>query len=414
MKKVMVLGAGRGQIPIMHLCHKYGWFVLVVSPVGNYPGLKVADEICFENVADKESVLKIAKEKGINAIITDQLDAGVGTCAYVAEKLGLNGNSFEVAEKFTDKYIMRVAALKSEINVPDSVSVSSIEELSQALEKHHSIKFPMMIKPVDNAASKGVYRVDNIEELNNKFDISRSYSKKGKVIVEQFIEGVEYVVEAYTHNNITHNLCVGHRDYFQIPGTFIPNATVFRDAESANTALENRLKYINKKLVESFGLTFGITHAEYLYSEIEDKIYLVEVAARGGGVFISSHLIPGSCGINANELLVRDALNIPGDFNIELKSGAAGYFCYLTPKGVVSKLEGIESVSNISGVIEPFFDNIELGMVTNDIKDKSSRKGPILIQGNTKDECYQIIESVKEKINIKVMSDGIEKDIIWH
>ena len=414
MKKVMVLGAGRGQIPIMNLCHKYGWLVLAVSPMGNYPGLKIADKIYYENVMDREAVLRIAQEENISAIITDQLDAGVATCAYISEKLGLNGNSTEVAERFTDKFTMRNAAQKSGIAVPHSVCVSNMDEAIRALVAQPKLKFPLMIKPVDNAASKGVYRVNNIAELNDKFESSKSYSQKGKVIIERFIEGVEYVVEAYTHNSITHNLCIGHRDYFQIPNTFIPNATVFRDADSATSELEIRLKVINKKMVENFGLRFGITHAEYLYNELEDEIYLVEVAARGGGVFISSHLIPWASGVDANNLLVRDALGIQGEFNIKLKTGAAAYFCYLTPEGVVTTLEGMDRVVNIPGVIESFFDNIELGMMSADITDKSSRKGPILVHGRNKEECYSIIEAVKREINIKVMCEGKEKDILWH
>ena len=101
MNNVMVLGAGRGQIPIMNLCHKYGWNVIAISPKGDYPGLEIADEVSYINVKDYESVLNLAREKEISAILTDQLDAGVMTAAYVAENMGLNGITTKVAEKFT-------------------------------------------------------------------------------------------------------------------------------------------------------------------------------------------------------------------------------------------------------------------------------------------------------------------------
>ena len=413
MNNVMVLGAGRGQIPIMNLCHKYGWNVIAISPKGDYPGLEIADEVSYINVKDYESVLSLAREKEISAILTDQLDAGVMTAAYVAENMGLNGITTKVAEKFTNKFIMRKAAEQIGINVPFCVCVSCVEEAEAAIKDNQILNFPLMMKPVDSAASRGVYKVQDIDHLKKKFELSKNYSKSGKVILEQFINGKEFVVEAYTHNYKVCNLVVGYREYFNIPETFIPSATIFLDSKSATDDLSIRLKETNQKLVSGFGLKFGISHAEFLYDELNDKIYLVEVAARGGGVFISSDLIPAASGVNANDLLVRDVLGLKVDESIKISKGAAAYFCYLTPVGVVSSLNGIEKVNSVSGVIKGFFDNISLGMETKLITDKSSRKGPILVSGETVEECYNVIEKVKKVIDIKVKTKEEIKDVIW-
>ena len=413
MNNVMVLGAGRGQIPIMNLCHKYGWNVIAISPKGDYPGLEIADEVSYINVKDYESVLNLAREKEISAILTDQLDAGVMTAAYVAENMGLNGITTKVAEKFTNKFIMRKAAEQIGINVPFCVCVSCVEEAEAAIKDNQILNFPLMMKPIDSAASRGVYKVQDIDHLKKKFELSKNYSKSGKVILEQFINGKEFVVEAYTHNYKVCNLVVGYREYFNIPETFIPSATIFLDSKSATDDLSIRLKETNQKLVSGFGLKFGISHAEFLYDELNDKIYLVEVAARGGGVFISSDLIPAASGVNANDLLVRDVLGLKVDESIKISKGAAAYFCYLTPVGVVSSLNGIEKVNSVSGVIKGFFDNISLGMETKLITDKSSRKGPILVSGETVEECYNVIEQVKKVIDIKVKTKEEIKDVIW-
>lgn len=207
---------------------------------------------------------------------------------------------------------------------------------------------------------------------------------------------------------------VGHRDYFQIENTFIPNATVFVDAKSAKSNLEERLKNTNKRLVEGFGLNFGITHGEYIYSLEEDKIYLVEIAARGGGVFISSDLIPAACGINADDLLVRDVLGIQNEEKFHIRRGSSAYFCYLVPEGEVVALENTDKIDGMPGVIRAFFDNIELGMKSGSITDKSSRKGPILVHGMNKQDCYDAIDKVKAVLNIKIKTEEGVKDIIWH
>ncbi len=410
-KKTMVIGGGRGQIPIMNLCHKYGYDVLAVSPKGNYPGLNIADDVLYADVRDYDKILATAKEKDVRGVLTDQLDVGVYTAALVSEKLHLNGISTNVASRFTNKFIMRKAAEEAGINVPHNQLLKSLDDLDKVIEY---LQFPLIMKPVDSDASRGVYKVNNRDEIRSHYPITKSYSKADEIILEEFITGKEYVVEAYTSNYVVNNLVVGHRDYFEIDGAFIPCATVFSDAHSADSLLEERIKEINSKLVSSFGLPFGITHAEYLHDEKTDEIYLVEIAARGGGVFISSDLIPLACGVDANDLYVRNALGLPCDNKIEISTGASAYFCYLTPEGTVSRINNTDQIMSITGVHKAFFDNIEIGMKTASIKDKSSRKGPILVKGKSKKDCYDTISKVKKILDIKVITNNGEEDIRWN
>ena len=51
-----------------------------------------------------------------------------------------------------------------------------------------------------------------------------------------------------------------------------------------------KLARLNSDMVETMGLPFGITHAEYKY--YNGEFYLIEIAARGGGTRISSDIVP--------------------------------------------------------------------------------------------------------------------------
>lgn len=412
MKKVMILGAGRGQIPLMNFCHKYGAYVIAVSPKGNYPGFKVCDEFFYEDIKNKEAILTKAQSLSIDAIITDQLDQSVPSVAYVAEKMGLPGISYNVALKFSDKFNMRSAAKEIGINVPESCLIKRVEDAIDAIKKQH-LKFPLIMKPVDGSASNGVFKVDSVDEIAKHLDNTLKFSKSRTAILEQFIDGNEYVVEAYTHNYVVHNLMVGHRDYFDVPGCFIPSATVFQDSEHVESELEQQLKSVNETIVKGFGLKFGITHGEFLVEKKSGKIYLVEIAARGGGVFISSEIIPAATGVNANELLVKDALGIYDD-QIAIKKGAAAYFCYLLHEGEIVKIDGCEAVEQTKGVRKAFFDNIEVGMHIDSITDKSSRKGPIIVEGNCKTDCYNIIEDIRPILQIETEKNGEIQGIVWN
>lgn len=411
MKKVMVIGAGRGQIPVMELCRSYGWKVVVVSPKGDYPGFQYADEVVYEDVRNKEAVLEYARNNQISAIVTDQLDAGVQTVAYVAENLNLPGIGLNVAKKFTNKFVMRQEAEKAGIHVPKNCLVDEMDEIPQKIKE---MKFPLIMKPVDSAASCGVFKVESVEDIQKHFGYTKSFSSDGRVIIEEFIVGREFVVESFVNDGKVTNLIVGHRDYFDIEGTLIPNATVFCDAESCETLVEKKVLEENTKLIEAYGMSFGITHGEYLYDERDGKVYLVEIAARGGGVFISSDIIPLACGVNANDLLVKKALGLAVEENIRLKKGAAAYFCYLTPEGKVIKIEGTEKVEQSRGVYKAYFDNVELGMTTASIRDKTSRKGPIIVYATDKKGCYEVIDKVKAQLEIIIQTSKGNENIIWN
>ncbi len=409
-KKIMVLGASRGQVNLINLLHKYNCYVIGVSPKGNYAGISLVDEMAYLDVRDAKGILDYARQNQVEGILTDQLDEAVFSVAYVAENLGLKGIGTKTAEKFTNKFTMREFAKIAGINVPKSVCIQCKEQIK---EKIKDLGFPLMVKPLDSSASRGIFKANSLEDILNNYEYCVSYSKSKQVIIEQFIEGEEYVVQAFTHNKKTNNLIIGKRGYFNIEGTFIPNQTLFVDAGSANS-LQKRILRENDKLIKSFDLNFGITHSEWLYNAKEDKIYLVEIAARGGGVFTSSHIIPKASGVNANELLVKEVLGLEIlDSEFKTTRGSSAYLCYLLPKGTIRTIKGIDDVLSLDGVDTAFFDNVSEGMEIISNLDKSSRKGPIIIFGKSPNECYQTIEKIKAVLQIEVETEEGLKPIIW-
>jgi|LFRM01.1.fsa_nt_gb biotin carboxylase len=399
-EKIIILGAGRGQVPLINICKEYGLETIVISIDGDYPGFSIADKIYKVDVKDKESVLSIAKDEGVIGIVTTEVEVAVPTAAWVSDRLQLPSIGYPVSLKFRNKHIMRQEAEKVGIDVPKYSATSSIEEATSLAEK---IGYPLVIKPVDSSSSRGVFKIQNNDELILYFNESVKHSSLNEVLIEEFVPGQEYVVEAFTNNFQVTNLIIGHRDYFDIPDAFIPKASVFIDANSARSDVEKRILEVNKKLVTKFGLKFGITHAEYIYNEQTDTIYLVEIAARGGGVRISSDLIPLGCGINAEKLLVEAVLGkIEENKTIKLTKGSSAYFTYLLPEGKIVRIESAEKIEEIEGVHRAFFDNIHVGMNIPKASDKSSRKGPILVYGKTKKECYDVIDKVKNVLKIEV------------
>jgi biotin carboxylase len=410
-KKIMVLGASSCQIPIMLEARSMGLEVITASVAGEYPGFNVADKAYIVDVRDKEKILSIAKEEKIDGIITDQTDIPVKSVAYVAEKMGLPGIGYECANWFTDKFQMRKKCDSLGIPVPKYLKAKTFKEAFQAIEY---IGFPAILKPVDSQGSRGVKKVENILQLERAFQDALWYSASKNVIVEEYFQGHEVVIQGFIADGKFTNLSIGDRKYFNFDRLFIPSRTLFPSVIKKEQR-QNLLR-INEKLIKSINPSFGITHSEYLVDTETGQFKLVETAIRGGGVYISSDLVPMASGININRLLLKNVIGIrTDDINLkEIRNKASAYICFYLPTGIVMKIHGLKRLKKIKGIKKINFENIKVGEKIDKIIDKTMRLGPILIAGENRTELNYIIEKIENTLIILVKTPtGKIGKIIW-
>ena len=103
MKKLMILGAGVYQVPLIKQAKKMGIYTIVVSIKGKYPGFSLADKVYYEDITNYKKILEIAKAEKIDGIMTAGTDVAVITIGYVCDKLHLKGLSMKSAERATNK-----------------------------------------------------------------------------------------------------------------------------------------------------------------------------------------------------------------------------------------------------------------------------------------------------------------------
>jgi carbamoyl-phosphate synthase large subunit len=408
-----VIGAGRGQINLMEICQKRNFEVIAISREGNYPGFDVAERSYKIDVRDKEKVLQAAKEEKIVGIMTDQLDAGVPTVAYVAEKMGLPGIGYDCSLKFTNKYLMKQEAQKLGVDIPELSIALTLEEACREAER---IGFPVVIKPIDQEGSRGVVKVNNRAELEENFASTLGSTLTGYILIEKFISGIEYIPLGFVQNYKYTNLIISQYYPFDVPNFFIPKMKIAKDTKFVSNAVEEKIIQTTDKLVQGFGMRLGVVQAEYLYNEVENKLYLVEIAARGGGMFTSSDLVPLACGINVNELLVDLATGKTKEIDLaKLRTGVAGYLCFALPECTITAIENADKLLDIPGIYRVYLDTIHVGKTIGKMKDKSMRFGPIIFYGETESDCMQSLARVKETLKIRGKTvDGEEiEGILW-
>ena len=89
MKKILMLGGNFLQMTAIKRAKELGYYVISVDYLPNNPGHKYSDEYHNISTIDKEAVLKLAREKQIDGILSYASDVSAPTAAYVAEKLNL-------------------------------------------------------------------------------------------------------------------------------------------------------------------------------------------------------------------------------------------------------------------------------------------------------------------------------------
>ncbi|MFO7900223.1 MAG: ATP-grasp domain-containing protein, partial [Planctomycetota bacterium] len=344
-KTVFILGAGTCQVPVIERARADGHRVLVASLPGPYPGLALADETLEVDVRDREAILEFARARQVDAVLTNQTDLPVPTAAYVAEQLGLPGIGLDAARRFTDKYVMRAAAARCGASPIAFHKTASADEAARLAA---DMSFPLVVKPVDNQGSRGVAKVGSLDDLPERFAAARDYAASGEVVIEEYFEGREVAVDGLLLNGRFQSFSLGDVSFFDIPGKFIPKSIRYPSRLPAE--LQDAVRRANAAIVKKLGLPFGLTHAEYRVREDTGELCLLEIAARGGGMFISSDIVPLCCGIEPEDILLRLHLGESVEMPDASFDRAAGFYCFAPPPGRLVAVSGLDEAGELPGV----------------------------------------------------------------
>ena len=429
-KIVLVIGAGPFQLALVQKASQLCDVVLAAPVITEAFKPYIADELLVD-VRDFESILAFADGgnrfgRRVDGVITDETDIPVYTVARVAEALGLPGIAPDVAHLFTNKSLMRSKMAELGIKVLPNKTVTTLEE---AVSFYGEIGGTVIIKPVDAQGSRGVQLCHSTEELHAKFPEAARWSTTDEVIVERYATGREFVIEGLALDYQFCNLCIGDTVYFDIEDSLSARERTF--PTTAPDDLRDRALELNTRIITGFGLKQGITHSEFVMEG--DDIFLIETAARGGGAFISSDLIPLSCGLQSEELLVKMALGEIATFadldklerpiNVVdtdwLAKNPLGHCCYVAfyiPSGEVKAIRGVDEVLALPYVHRTQIEHLDelVGSGYDEGQSDKTSRYLITIEASTREELESRMEVIRSTVQADVLApDGTTAHLIW-
>ena len=197
MKKIAIIGASALQNPLILKAKSMGLETHVFAWAAGDIGEKTADYFYPVSIVEKEQILSVCRKIGIHGICSIASDLAMLTVNYVADAMGLVGNSPECTQLSTNKASMREAFAKCGDPSPEFFVIRQGDDPNESAfrEQITKLHFPVIVKPVDRSGSRGVTLVADKAELLPAIEHARIQGFSGDVIIESFVHGKEYSVE---------------------------------------------------------------------------------------------------------------------------------------------------------------------------------------------------------------------------
>lgn len=388
---ILVFGTGDLQKSIIERCKLKNLLVVGIDPQAEATCRELVDAFEVVGGQDFEKTMEVAERYQVKGIITAATDKPLVMMARVAEKLNLAFFSVETAECSTDKLLMKQKFQEAGIPCARGFLLNSVDELATL-----KADYPVIVKPRDNSGSRGVIYCTNFNEVELAVQEALQYTKKGNVLVEEFIDGKEYSIESLHVAGNTH--VIQYTEKITTPRPYNVELGHIQPADLTNTQKEE-INSIISGIAVCMGFTNCASHTEL---KINSKgIYVIETSPRLGGDFITSILTPLSTGFNLEEQLIHIALCEPVDANTGRVERASGVCFFSFPVGKVTAISHELSAGSqwpVANGLQNFQLKLKVGDTVSQITSSLNRYGQFIVSADTHEEVDEVIKKYDKKI----------------
>lgn len=273
--KALVLAGGLPQIALLEELKSRGITTVLADYYPNPVAKPYADIFYQVSTLDVPAITNVAKEEKVDFLITVCTDQALLTVAQVSEALHLPCYvDYQTALNVTNKSYMKKVFAEKGVSTAKFLIMGELDE-----EAVKQLRYPLIVKPVDCNSSKGVQRVDSVEQLRVAFPEAMRLSRTKTAVVEEFIEGPELSVDVYVEQGVAHILSVSQLDKIPDEDKFV----IFRS--KAPAAMPDALLEQIRLTAQQIADAFGLRNSPMLIQMISDgtQAYVLEFSARTGG-----------------------------------------------------------------------------------------------------------------------------------
>jgi len=395
LKTIMIFGAGINQLELIKAAKELGVVSVVIDPQTDPPGRGMADYYYQVDGKDYVTTKRIAIHHRIDGLVTGQMEKPMRLMARLAEDIGLDFHSPRIVEQCLDKWLMKQAFMKHSVPCAKGILVQENESIK--IDQLTEYLFPLIIKPRDAFSSRGVYKVESESDLMDRFIETRSYASNGDVLIEEYMQGREFSVETITWKG--HTTIVQYTQKYITPYPNTVEMAHLQPAELSNGEKE----YIAKVVISGINaleINNSAAHSEIMLTS--DGPRIIEIGARLGGDFISSHLTRASTGISMDRTAVQVALGVQPDLCPNKSNYSLIKYFDLPVGRKVQKILSYDELLQQPGVVFAIIFTQPNDIIA-PITHSALRPGCILVKADSLHEVFSLADRYTKLLSAKVI-----------
>ena len=378
--RVLVIGAGRGQLGLYRAAKRMGLTTIAAGTPGKYPGLKLADEKCFVDISNPEAVVEEARKLGVDAVVTSCMDTGVAAVGAVNDELGLKGIGYRQASDAFDKIKQKEAFDRG--GVPTARS-SVVQEYSSVAELAETYGLPLVLKKHLSQGSEGVFVVKSLKDAHRV--VAQEFADDEDILVEEYLKGDEFGAQAMVVDGEI-KFVMPHGDLLYMGHAPIPVGHYLPLDQPDSVRVE--AVEAAKKAIRASGFDNCAVNIDFRLNE--GRVNLIELTGRAGANGLPE-LTGLYLGVDYYEQILRIALGEDVTFDPRETEGCA------LVQMVLPEFAGTIEALNLSPVCSDITEVqtfVEVGDTVSAFESLKDCMGLIAVKGSDKDDC--IMKAAKQ------------------
>lgn len=404
-KRLLILGATPSEAQIVEAAREMGVYAIVTDNHTDWddaPAKKIADEAWNISWSDIPALREKAQERQVDGVLAGYSEFKTNCAIKLSRELGTHFY-IEDEEQLAitrDKLLFKSICRQYGVPVAKDYYVSA----EMKPEELAAIEYPVIVKPTDNAGSRGIRYCKSKADIVSCIEYALSYSESKRVVVEEVLTGHEVVA------------------YYTIADGKIAFSSIFDkyariEREGFNALMDaylypsNRLPYFLEHhnaqvmdLLMNMGLKNGVISLQG-FSQPDGSIVFFELGFRLGGTS-AFHYTEYFNGVSHLRMLISHSLT--GNMHPEelpkedprFKGQYGCTFTLLAKDGVIGSQTGIEAVNAMPNVLHTCFYH-RVGKKIVNTGDQLSKSFRAYIVGKDLDEIARTIRSIQATVEIR-------------
>lgn len=353
-----------------------------------------------------KAIVELDKSHPLDAVVGVD-DLGLLTAAMACAALGLSANPPAAIAATRNKVAMRQLLDEEEVRQPAYEAIErQTDTTANVCAAAASLGYPVVVKPSNQAASRGVIRVDDEASAVAATDrivgmLEHDGDLTSPLLVERYIDGEELSIEGLLTKGHLEALAIFDKPDLLV-GPFFEE-TIYVTPSRHPTEVLRAAEALAERACAAMGLVTGPVHAEVRLERGDGMLrpVLLEVAARtiGGRC---AHALSFSRGRSLEAVILEHALALDSAAEIHRSFGAAGVMMLPIPQsGVLRGVDGRERALAVPGITDLEI-SIAVGKRIDALPEGNRYLGFLFARGATPTDVERSLRSAHAELDFEI------------